>query len=138
MNPEMTMFRSALAEWNISIDENRLNMFNQYMELLLEWNEKMNLTTITDPEKIVIDHFMDSISPLKLNIIEKGQNIIDVGTGAGFPGLPLKIMVPELRMVLLDSLRKRTKFLEKVVEDLDLKDVHIIHGRAEDYGQKTS
>jgi len=136
MNPEIALLRSALAEWEINIDDERLGMFNRYMELLLEWNEKMNLTAITDPEKIVIDHFIDSISPLKLNIIKNGQYVIDVGTGAGFPGLPLKIMMPEIKIVLLDSLSKRIKFLERVIEDLQLKELQIIHGRAEEYGQK--
>lgn len=136
MSPEIDKLRSALKEWNIDIDDIKLEKFDRYMQLLLEWNKKMNLTAITEPDQIVIEHFMDSISLLKLDIIEKYKNIIDVGTGAGFPGLPLKIMVPEIQIVLLDSLRKRTEFLQKVVEDLQLEGVSIIHGRAEDMGRR--
>lgn len=136
MNPEINKLNFALREWDIDIDNIKLDKFDRYMKLLLEWNKKMNLTAITDPEQIVIEHFMDSISLLKLDIIEKSKNMIDVGTGAGFPGLPLKIMIPDIKLVLLDSLKKRTEFLQKVVEDLQLDNVLIIHGRAEDVGQK--
>lgn len=135
MSPEMGKLCAALKEWNIDIDNSKLEKFEQYMDLLLEWNKKMNLTAITDPEQIVIEHFMDSISLLKFHMIKESKSLIDVGTGAGFPGLPLKIMLPEIKLVLLDSLRKRTDFLHKVVEELELDNVLIIHGRAEDMGQ---
>jgi len=136
MNPEIIKLRSAMEKWGMNAEEDKLEKFNDFMKLLLEWNEKMNLTAITDPEEIVIQHFMDSISPLKLGLIKGNQKIIDVGTGAGFPGLPLKIMMPEIKLVLLDSLKKRTEFLKKVVEVLQLEQVEIIHGRAEEFGRK--
>ena len=107
--------------------------FFDYMKLLIEWNSKMNLTTITDPEEIILKHFIDSITILKE--IENGSTLVDVGTGAGFPGIPLSIMNPTLKITLVDSLNKRLIFLQEVVNKLDLKNVEIIHARAEEFGQ---
>lgn len=107
--------------------------FFDYMNLLIEWNEKMNLTAITDPEEIILKHFIDSITILKE--LEDGSKVVDVGTGAGFPGIPLSIMNPTLKITLVDSLNKRLIFLQEVVNQLGLKNVEIIHARAEEFGQ---
>lgn len=111
----------------------QLEQFFEYMELLIEWNEKMNLTAITDPEEIILKHFIDSITILK--DIEDNSRVVDVGTGAGFPGIPLSIMKPTLKITLVDSLNKRLIFLQEVVNKLQLKNVEIIHARAEEFGQ---
>lgn len=107
--------------------------FFEYMNLLIEWNEKMNLTAITEPEEIILKHFIDSITILKE--IEDGSKVVDVGTGAGFPGIPLSIMNPTLKITLVDSLNKRLIFLEEVVNKLNLKNIEIVHARAEEFGQ---
>ena len=107
--------------------------FFDYMNLLIEWNEKMNLTAITDPEEIILKHFIDSITILK--DIEDGSKVVDVGTGAGFPGIPLSIMNPTLKITLVDSLNKRLIFLQEVVNKLGLKNIEIVHARAEEFGQ---
>ena len=107
--------------------------FFDYMNLLIEWNEKINLTAITDPEEIILKHFIDSITILKE--IEDNSKIVDVGTGAGFPGIPLSIMNPSLKITLVDSLNKRLIFLQEVVNKLGLKNIEIVHARAEEFGQ---
>lgn len=117
----------------IEVNENQINMFYEYMNLLLEWNERINLTAITDEKEIIVKHFIDSI--LVLEYIKDGSYVIDIGTGAGFPGIPLKIMNQSYNLTLLDSLNKRTIFLQDVVNKLKLKNVTIIHGRAEDYAR---
>lgn len=111
----------------------QLEQFFEYMELLIEWNEKMNLTAITDPEEIILKHFIDSITIL--NEIPNNSKIVDVGTGAGFPGIPLSIMNPTLKITLVDSLNKRLIFLQEVVNKLQLKNIEIVHARAEEFGQ---
>ena len=108
--------------------------FDIYEKLLLEWNEKINLTAITDHDEIAVKHFMDSLTPLDFRDF-KNKSVIDVGTGAGFPGLPLKIAVPEMKLCLLDSLNKRINFLNEVVNTLGLTDVQCIHARAEEGGR---
>ena len=107
--------------------------FFEYMNLLIEWNEKMNLTAITDPEEIILKHFIDSITILK--DIDDNSKVVDVGTGAGFPGIPLSIMNPTLKITLVDSLNKRLIFLQEVVDKLNLRNVEIVHARAEEFGQ---
>ena len=107
--------------------------FFDYMNLLIEWNEKINLTAITDPEEIILKHFIDSITILKE--LEDNSKVVDVGTGAGFPGIPLSIMNPSLKITLVDSLNKRLIFLQEVVDKLNLKNVEIVHARAEEFGQ---
>ena len=107
--------------------------FFEYMKLLIEWNEKMNLTAITEPEEIILKHFIDSITILKE--INDNSKVVDVGTGAGFPGIPLSIMNPTLKITLVDSLNKRLIFLQEVVNKLNLKNVEIVHARAEEFGQ---
>jgi 16S rRNA (guanine527-N7)-methyltransferase len=119
-------------DYGIQLDDHMISQFMKYMALLKEWNEKINLTAITDDYEIVKKHFIDSLSIIKSNVIKNGTSIIDVGTGAGFPGIPIKIVMPEVRIVLLDSLNKRVKFLNTVIEELMLKDIVSIHGRAEE------
>lgn len=111
----------------------QLEQFFDYMNLLIEWNEKMNLTAITDPEEIILKHFIDSITILKE--IKDNSKVVDVGTGAGFPGVPLSIMNPTLKITLVDSLNKRLIFLQEVVNRLKLKNIEIVHARAEEFGQ---
>ena len=111
----------------------QLEQFFVYMKLLIEWNEKMNLTAIIEPEEIILKHFIDSITILKE--LKDNEKIVDVGTGAGFPGVPLSIMNPTLKVTLVDSLNKRLIFLQEVVNQLGLNNVEIIHARAEEFGQ---
>ena len=123
---------------NIEISDDQINCFEKYYELLIEKNKVMNLTAITDKEDVIVKHFIDSIALIPY-LLDKGINInnklkiIDIGTGAGFPGLPLKIMMPDVKFTLLDSLNKRVSFLYVVIDELKLKDIEALHGRAEDY-----
>ena len=128
-------FLEGLKKIEISICNKQINLFNTYMELLLEWNEKINLTAITDESEIILKHFVDSLTILKY--IGENDKIIDVGTGAGFPGIPIAIMMPNVKITLLDSLNKRINFLNEVIKGLDLKNVETIHSRSEDCGKDT-
>lgn len=120
----------------VMLTEKQLNQFEQYYELLIEWNQKMNLTAITQPEEVVYKHFLDSLSCLQTGLFVENSRVIDVGTGAGFPSIPLKIACPSLQMVLLDSLQKRLTFLEEVIDKLGLEEITLLHARAEDAGQQ--
>lgn len=122
-----------LKEINIYLSDFQLEQFYNYMNILIEWNKFMNLTGITDPKEIIIKHFIDSLTVL--DKIDRNNTIIDVGTGAGFPGIPIKIASPDTEVVLLDSLNKRVNFLNEVIKKLQLKGIKTIHGRAEDYGR---
>lgn len=120
-------------EISIEFSNIQIEKFYKYMNLLTEWNEKINLTAITEPKEIIIKHFIDSLTVLK-DI--KGKNtLVDVGTGAGFPGIPLKIMDEEIKITLLDSLNKRINFLNEVINQLDLKNIETIHSRVEEVGK---
>ena len=119
--------------FNFHFSVEQLEQFFAYMNLLIEWNEKMNLTAIVEPNEIILKHFIDSITILKE--IDNNSKIIDVGTGAGFPGVPLSIMNPTLKITLADSLNKRLIFLQEVVNQLGLKNIKIIHARAEELGK---
>lgn len=121
------------SQFGLQLNANMLGMFSSYARLLVEWNEKINLTSITDEEGIAVKHFIDSLTASPL--IESGKSLIDVGTGAGFPGIPLKISRENLKVTLLDSLDKRVKFLSEVTALLALKDIRAFHGRAEDYAR---
>ncbi len=121
----------------MNITDEQKKKFDRYYELLTEWNEKMNLTAITDRDEVWLKHFEDSLSIERITNMEEISSVIDVGTGAGFPGIPLKIVYPHIRITLLDSLDKRLRFLEEVIRELSLEDVTLIHGRAEDYGRDT-
>lgn len=132
---EILEFNNSLIEKanciGIEISQENAKQFYKYMKLLLEWNEKMNLTAITDPEEIILKHFVDSLTIMPY--LSNANTILDVGTGAGFPGLPLKILEANKEFTLLDSLNKRITFLQTVISELELKNVQAIHGRAEEY-----
>lgn len=129
-------FIRQLKELELELNETQLQQFERYYELLVEWNKVMNLTAITDYEEVYEKHFLDSLAIVKVEDINKVESIIDIGTGAGFPGIPLKIAFPHLKVVLLDSLNKRINFLNTVIEELGLENVETLHGRAEDYAKK--
>ncbi|HBR01833.1 MAG TPA: 16S rRNA (guanine(527)-N(7))-methyltransferase RsmG, partial [Ruminiclostridium sp.] len=129
----LSLLKESAEHYGLNIAPGQLEKFSKYAELLTEWNEKINLTAIIDPEGIVIKHFSDSLSIMPL-IPREAKTFIDIGTGAGFPGIPLKIMQDHLKVTLLDSLGKRVKFLNEVCEKLSLKGIESFHGRAEDYG----
>jgi len=122
-------------ELGIELSEVQRGQFNQFYELLVDWNTRMNLTGITEYDDVLSKHFFDSLTCIKGLEDWSGKKVIDVGTGAGFPGVPMKIANPTMAITLLDSLNKRIQFLDVVAEDLGLEDVQLIHGRAEDYGQ---
>ena len=126
------ILKKAAEEYGISLSETQLRQFDRYQELLVEWNQKMNLTALTEPKDVAIKHMIDSVSVYDEKWFSEGMSVIDVGTGAGFPGLPLKILCPSLKVTLLDSLNKRVKFLETVVSELGLSDIVCVHARAEE------
>ena len=135
---DITQFKSDINKLNIHLSEEQIDQFLKYYELLVEWNEKMNLTAITQYDEVMKKHFVDSLSLIKAyeDIDQKEMKVIDIGTGAGFPGLALKIAFPNLHMTLLDSLNKRISFLNTVIDELHLKNVNAIHGRAEDFAKQ--
>lgn len=117
-----------------AVDKSTCQLFGKYYQILIEWNEKINLTAITEETEVATKHFLDCISIFKSEVIAPGSKIIDIGTGAGFPGLPMKIYDRSLDITLLDSLNKRINFLNEVTAQLNLDSVTTLHGRAEDYG----
>ena len=123
-------------EFNIDLDEKALGAFRTYKGLLKDWNKKINITSITDDVEIDIKHFLDSLSPLITNLFQGNSRVIDVGTGGGFPGIPLKIINEDLEVTLLDRLNKRINFLNVVIDQLGLENIRAIHGRAEELSRR--
>ena len=121
---------SAFKSINLDLTENEINTFKMYMDLLLEWNNKINLTAITEEDEIILKHFVDSCSIIKY--IKNEDKLIDIGTGAGFPGIPLKVINKDIHITLMDSLNKRINFLNEVINKLSLENINAIHSRAED------
>lgn len=134
MNPEE--FKQALHDKGIDITEKQMQQFDDYLKLLQEWNEKINLTAITEKEEVYLKHFYDSITAGLYVDFNKGvRSLCDVGAGAGFPSIPLKIIFPQLEVTIVDSLNKRIQFLTTLAETLALEGVHFYHDRAETFGQ---
>ena len=122
---------------SIELNEKQVKQFIKFYEMLVEWNKVMNLTGITEYDEVVEKHFVDSLSIVNVVDMNDIHKVIDIGTGAGFPGIPLKIAFPHLEITLLDSLNKRIKFLNAVIDELGLDNIHTIHGRAEDFAKQT-
>ena len=133
---DMSKFLENCEKMNLTLSTKQQKQFVRYYELLVEWNAFMNLTGITEFQEVLQKHFEDSLAVVKGTDLSDVKSVMDVGTGAGFPGLPLKIAFPHLKIVLLDSLGKRVKFLNHVIEELQLEDITAIHGRAEDFARK--
>ncbi len=129
------VMEKACKKVGLTFDEDKYNKFMKYKEMIQEWNEKINLTTITEDSEIVQKHFIDSINIFNFKFLKNSKNLIDVGSGAGFPGLPIKVVNSDIKVVLLDSLNKRINFLNEVIKELDLKGIKTIHGRAEDFAK---
>ena len=132
MSYNLEQFKDGLKELQIELNEKQISQFLKYYELLVETNKVMNLTAITEFDEVVEKHFLDSLSLCRVYDLKIDAKILDLGTGAGFPGIPLKIAFPNLELVLADSLNKRILFLQEVIDELQLKDIAAIHGRAED------
>ncbi len=130
------LMKEAAADVNMNLSEEQYDKFIKYMRLVQEWNQKINLTAITEDEEFIKKHFIDCIKAFKSDELKNAKNLIDVGTGAGFPGLPIAIMREDLNVTLLDSLNKRINFLNIVINELGLKNVITIHSRAEDGARK--
>lgn len=127
------ILKKSAESINIELNDVQIEKFYRYMDLLLEWNEKINLTAITDCKEIILKHFIDSLTIEKY--IDKNSYLVDVGTGAGFPGIPLKILREDINIVLLDSLNKRVNFLNEVCNNLELKNIETVHARVEEFAK---
>ena len=135
MSYNLDQFLKGLEELQIKFDDTQVNQFIQYYEMLVEKNKVMNLTAITEFDEVIEKHFLDSLSLIKVYDLTKEVSVLDMGTGAGFPGIPLKIAFPQLQVTLADSLNKRILFLQEVIDTLGLEKVEAIHARAEELGR---
>lgn len=129
-------FEEMLDEFNISYTDRMIEQFNLYYDILIQWNKFMNLTGITEYYDVTVKHFIDSLSIVKIIDMTNVTSLIDVGTGAGFPGVPIKIIFPHIKICLLDSLNKRVKFLNEIISKLDLDNISALHGRAEEIAKR--
>ena len=136
MEYDLSVFQEGLKKWNLTLDDTQIDQFLKFYEYLIEKNKVMNLTGITEFQEVVTKHFLDSLACVKAVDLKKFQTVMDIGTGAGFPGIPMKIAFPHLEETLLDSLQKRVHFLEETFSLLGLKKIQAIHGRAEEYAKK--
>lgn len=136
MNPQQ--FIEALKEQGIELTEEQIGQFDKYYEMLVHWNEKINLTAVTEKEDVYLKHFYDSLTPLFFTDIPEGTRLCDVGAGAGFPSIPMKIVRPDIKVTIVDSLNKRINFLNELTAELSLGDMHLVHDRAETFGQHTA
>lgn len=132
----VSLLTKGALDLDIDLKEIEINRFFKYKELLKDWNTKINITAITDDEEIDTKHFLDSLTPFVTDFFNGNKKVIDIGTGGGFPGLPLKIVNPDLEITLLDSLNKRIIFLNEVIRELGLEGIEAIHGRAEELSIK--
>lgn len=128
-------FKSEVKKLGIEVTDEEISKLEKYADLLKEWNEKINLTAITEKEQVFLKHFYDSLTLVKIINLDKVDNLCDLGTGAGFPGIVLKIFFPQLKLTLVDALNKRINFLDVVVKELFLENVTLVHARAEEYGK---
>lgn len=133
---EINEFINELKKINIDINEEQINQLNKYYHLLIEYNKVMNLTGITEKKQVFLKHFYDSLTIQKIINLNEQETLCDIGTGAGFPGLVLKIIFPKLKITLVDSINKRIEFLKTVIKELGLKDIQALHERAEEFAKK--
>lgn len=133
---ELNILVDVFGDFGILYNDMTIQRFAQYMKLVLEWNKKVNLTAITEAEQFVIKHFVDSVSCAADKFFNNANNVIDIGTGAGFPGIPLAIIAPDKEFLLADSLNKRVKILKQIIEELGINNVSVVHGRAEELAKQ--
>jgi 16S rRNA (guanine527-N7)-methyltransferase len=128
-------FKEKSEKIDVRLDENQLKSFAKFMDFMIEWNDRVRLTSITEETEVIDKHFVDSLTALKAKVIKDHDKVLDLGTGGGFPGIPLKIINPTIDLVMLDSRLKKIEYLKEVIDAFGLEDTAAIHGRAEDYGQ---
>jgi len=131
---DVELLTKGAVDLGVNLSKDEVVLYQKYVDILLEWNAKVNLTAITEPDEIVVKHFLDSLAVLQYLPRKKGSFLLDIGTGAGFPGIPIKIAENSMNVVLLDSLNKRVSFLRHLISELSFKNIYALHGRAEDFG----